>query len=179
LKALHTELEDRLLRFDGTSEVAPEQLAKFLLLGVPPASLRVHEETEEVARFNAQVLDSEVIKTSSAEPIVLKMGWNLPDFYKELDLDQYFGELFEAKFGDNIDEVRLQRMSDELYEVKTRGMVEFMRTIIFILDTFREKGIVWGVGRGSSCASYLLYLIGLHAVDSVAFDVPMSEFFHD
>ena len=58
-------------------------------------------------------------------------------------------------------------------------MTEFVKTVIFIVDTFKEAGIVWGVGRGSSCASYILFLLGLHLVDPIKFDISMDEFFHD
>jgi DNA polymerase III alpha subunit len=40
----------------------------------------------------------------------------------------------------------------------------------------REKDIVWGVGRGSSVASYVLYLIGVHKIDSLFFDLDIEDF---
>ena len=96
---------------------------------------------------------------------------------------EYMGILFEASLDDTkspeyIDKA-VDRIAYELNQVETRGMSEFMRTVIFIIDQLKAKNVLWGVGRGSSCASYLLFLIGLHVVDCVALDVNPDEFFHD
>jgi len=48
--------------------------------------------------------------------------------------------------------------------------------LIYVLDVMREKKVIWGVGRGSSCSSYLLYLLGLHEVDPVKYDVEFTDF---
>jgi len=45
------------------------------------------------------------------------------------------------------------------------------------VNIFEENKVVWGTGRGSSCASYILYLIGIHQVDSVKYDLDLGEFF--
>jgi DNA polymerase III alpha subunit len=48
--------------------------------------------------------------------------------------------------------------------------------LIYIIDTMRKNNIVWGVGRGSSVASYILYLLGVHKVDSVKYNLHIEEF---
>jgi DNA polymerase III alpha subunit len=40
----------------------------------------------------------------------------------------------------------------------------------------KENNIVLGVGRGSSVASYVLYLLGVHRVDSLKYDLDIKEF---
>jgi DNA polymerase III alpha subunit len=40
----------------------------------------------------------------------------------------------------------------------------------------RKENIVWGVGRGSSVASYVLYLIGVHKIDSLYYNLDVEEF---
>ena len=47
----------------------------------------------------------------------------------------------------------------------------------YVVDTLRDNNIVWGVGRGSSVSSYVLYLIGIHKIDSVKYALPIDEFF--
>jgi DNA polymerase III alpha subunit len=47
----------------------------------------------------------------------------------------------------------------------------------YVVDTLRENNIVWGVGRGSSVASYVLHLIGVHKIDSIKYNIPIEEFF--
>jgi DNA polymerase III alpha subunit len=46
----------------------------------------------------------------------------------------------------------------------------------YLVDTLRKNIIVWGVGRGSSVASYILYLIGVHRIDSLYYDLDIAEF---
>ena len=181
MHTLKSQLTDRVLRFDGVSEIGPEQIARFLLLGVPASKLRVTEQTPDLVMFNQQVSLEDQIRTGIDEPIQLDMAWQLPKSYSTLDLDEHFTTLYnqvEGRYSLELQGKAIERIVVELEEVKARGMVEFMRTVIFILDELKKNNVVWGVGRGSSCASYLLYLIGLHVVDCVTMEVPMEEFFH-
>jgi len=186
MQSLRTELNDRILRFDGISIIEPELAAKALVRGIPPSALRVSHVTEEIALFNAQVTEAEQILEATDHPVVLTMDWLLPESYQDLDLDAYVLGLFEsklqkfaAKYSEAELEEAIQRLDLELHEVKRRGMSEFLKTIIYILDTFRANDQVWGVGRGSSCACYILYVLGLHSVDCIRHQIPMTEFFHD
>lgn len=184
MKELASQLTDRKLRFDGVSEVEPDQLARFLLLGVPPSLLRVTEETEDVVKFNEQVSAEEQVKAVQREPVQLDMSWQLPEDYQQLDLADYILTKFEERlpelgYSEELLAIAAARIEHELEEVERRGMIEFMRTVIFIIDEMRRTGVIWGVGRGSSCASYLLFLIGLHVVDCVTMDIPAEEFYHD
>jgi DNA polymerase III alpha subunit len=36
--------------------------------------------------------------------------------------------------------------------------------------------VLWGVGRGSSVASYCLYILGVHKVDSIKYELDIHEF---
>jgi DNA polymerase III alpha subunit len=55
-------------------------------------------------------------------------------------------------------------------------MLDLLRYLKYLVDTMRSKNILWGVGRGSSVASYCLYLLGIHKVDSVKYDLDIKEF---
>ena len=55
-------------------------------------------------------------------------------------------------------------------------MFDLLKYMVYLVDFMRENDIVWGVGRGSSVSSYVLYLIGVHKVDSVQFDLDYHEF---
>jgi len=46
----------------------------------------------------------------------------------------------------------------------------------YFVDTCRTNRVVWGVGRGSSVASYVLYLIGVHRIDSMKYNLDWQEF---
>lgn len=44
-----------------------------------------------------------------------------------------------------------------------------------LITKFKENDVIWGVGRGSACASLLLYLIEVHDVDPIKYEIPFSE----
>ena len=55
-------------------------------------------------------------------------------------------------------------------------MITLLKYLKYLVDTMRENKIVWGVGRGSSVASYVLYLIGVHKIDSIKYELDIKEF---
>lgn len=182
MKQLSVQLSDRELRFDGVSIIHPEQVAAALLRGVQPSELRLTEHSPDTLLFNDN--SAERLLTACQEPIKLDFTWLLPEPYLSMDLgativDRAEARLIELNYPLDVNHLALERIMEEYEEIEKRGMVEFFKTIIYILDTFRQQGVVWGVGRGSSCASYILFILGLHSVDAVLYDVPMSEFFHD
>jgi DNA polymerase III alpha subunit len=56
-------------------------------------------------------------------------------------------------------------------------LIPVLRAMKYVVDTLRSNNIVWGVGRGSSVASYVLFIIGVHKIDSVKYKLPINEFF--
>jgi DNA polymerase III alpha subunit len=64
----------------------------------------------------------------------------------------------------------------ELTEFETRNLFPVLRILIYIIETMRKHKLVWGVGRGSSVASYVLYLLGVHKVDSLKYNLDINEF---
>jgi len=46
----------------------------------------------------------------------------------------------------------------------------------YLVDLMRENNIVWGVGRGSSVSSFVLFLIGIHRINSIYYDLDVEEF---
>lgn len=182
MRELSVKLDDRVLRFDGVSVISPEQLVDALLRGADISKLRLTEHTDETILFNDNA--GEELQLVKPEPVRLDFAWKLPEPHLSMDLQstvvaRAVDRLKELNYPEDVHLRACQRIQDELDEIERRGMVEFVKTIIYILDTFRQKGVVWGVGRGSSCASYILFILGLHSVDPVLYDVPLSEFFHD
>lgn len=184
MEQLQTGLLDRILRFDGVSIVTKEQAIALLLRGAQPKDLRAVVEDEEFDKFNAQVSSEEKIHIAKPEPISVNLEWQLPEPHLSMDLrativDRAVARLLKLNYSEELQLKASERIMLEYDEIEKRGMVEFMKTVIYILDTFQRQNIVWGVGRGSSCACYILFILGLHVVDCVKFDVPMEEFFHD
>ena len=68
------------------------------------------------------------------------------------------------------------RVCNELYLYDIYGIIEVLKVCVYIVDTLRKNNLVWGVGRGSSVSSYVLYLIGIHKVDSIKYGLDINEF---
>ncbi len=95
--------------------------------------------------------------------------WNIPEYIAELDLDVYFAEKVST-----VEEA--VRVAEELALYRERKMEPMLRFMIYLVAVMRENKIVWGVGRGSSVSSFLLYLAGLHSVNSVKYNLDIKEF---
>lgn len=98
--------------------------------------------------------------------------WFIPEKYLKLDIDAYIKNLCNSK-------IELQRVEQELELFKKYNMINVVRVLIYLIDVMRKYNIVRGVGRGSSCASYCLFLIGLHKVDCIKYNIDISEFLRD
>jgi DNA polymerase III alpha subunit len=180
---LFTELNDRVLRFDGVSIVEPAQVEDMIRRGATPSQLRVVYETPEIETFNRHVSLAEQLMAFEPEQLSFNFNWNLPPEFLSLNVEEHvsvvFGERLSAlKYDAMQEEAAFNRVVLELSKFKEHNLYDLLRAIIFILHRFRETNQVWGVGRGSSCASYVLFLLGLHVVDPIEFDVPFEEFMH-
>ena len=100
---------------------------------------------------------------------VLQSEWFMPDEYKNLDIYRYLEEQCGTP-----DEVK--RVDEEFIEYEKRGLLDLLRFLVYLVKIMRENNIVWGVGRGSSVASYILYLIGIHKINSIQYQLDWHEF---
>lgn len=91
--------------------------------------------------------------------------------------DNYCPNLTEMLYGMCETDEQRDRVSQELELYIKHGMYDVLHVMKYIVDTLRANNIVWGVGRGSSVASYVLYLIGVHKIDSIKYSIPIEEFF--
>lgn len=162
---------------DGSISVTPDNLHK-MIMRVPQLvrdkRLFVTELTDEVNQYNQLVDEPFTIKTSlNCE---FPPPWNLPDAYKRLDIDEYLVKLVDRVKRDQLYDVRLERLAQEICLFKEHKLEEVLRSLIYIVEEFERQSVVWGVGRGSSCSSYLLHLIGLHEVDVVRYGISVSDF---
>lgn len=184
----NTQLKDRVLYYDGDSVVTPEHLLSLINMGLNTEGLSVTEETAEIKQFNALVGPKKRI-TNKTECRPLTFDWNLPEPYKswsdqdvvDFIIDAWADECALSKpelSSDDCDK-RMYRVNDELTLYKKLELLPVLRTIIFVINTLRENKVVWGVGRGSSVSSYVLYLIGAHDVDSIKYDLDINEFLRE
>lgn len=95
--------------------------------------------------------------------------WAMPDEYKQFDIAKHVIDLCKT-------EAELQRAGQELLLFQEREMFDLLKFLYYIVETMRKNDVVWGVGRGSSVASYVLYLLGVHKVNSLYYDLDIGEF---
>ena len=96
-------------------------------------------------------------------------NWKTPEKYDEIDLNAWL-------LTRCLDEIQKDRVRKELNMYEERNLFPLLRHLIYLIEHFRKNNIVWGVGRGSCCASYILYLIGVHRVDSIKYNIEIEEF---
>jgi DNA polymerase III alpha subunit len=98
-----------------------------------------------------------------------KENWYIPDEYLELDIAKFVLDKCNT-------EAELQRAGEELLLYQERDMFVLLQYLKYLVDTMRKNNIVWGVGRGSSVSSFVLYLIGIHRINSLYYDLSIDEF---
>lgn len=95
--------------------------------------------------------------------------WFMPQDYQDFDIARWVLEQCKT-------ETELQRCGHELLMFQERNLFPLLNYLKYLVDTMRQHQVVWGVGRGSSVASYVLYLIGVHRIDSIYYDLDIEEF---
>jgi DNA polymerase III alpha subunit len=95
--------------------------------------------------------------------------WFIPKKYQHMDI--------EAFLVDQCPEQNYDRLLQELDLYRKHNLLPVLRAMKYVVDTLRNNRVVWGVGRGSSVASYVLFIIGVHKIDSVKYKLPINEFF--
>jgi DNA polymerase III alpha subunit len=103
--------------------------------------------------------------------------WFMPEQYQNLDVWEHLSTRMALlvqrnRFGPE----HLDRVLTEMNMFEQRGMMPLLRYLIYLVDVMRDNQVLWGVGRGSSVASYVLYLIGVHRVDSFKYNLNIGEF---
>jgi DNA polymerase III alpha subunit len=95
--------------------------------------------------------------------------WHMPEEYKQLDIAQYVLSLCST-------EAEMQRVGHELLLFQERDLFNLLRYLKYLVDVMTENKVIWGVGRGSSVASYVLYKLGVHRIDSMFYKLEPEEF---
>lgn len=174
---MKTQLATRVLWADGISEVEPAKVIELLERGVPSSKIATTQLTADIVEFN-KLTDKPILQKTELT-VAFPPAWVIPDHYKRLDLAEYLIGLAEKIVRDELYEQRLQRLAEEIDLYMKLGYQDLLRALIYVIDELNRCRVVWGVGRGSSCSSYLLFLLGLHEVDSVLYDISISDFLRD
>ena len=95
--------------------------------------------------------------------------WLMPKEYQELDIAKYVLDLCQTP-------EQLQRVGQELLLYQQYNLFDLLRYLKYLVDVMHTNNVIWGVGRGSSVSSYVLYLLGVHRIDSMYYDLDPREF---
>jgi DNA polymerase III alpha subunit len=95
--------------------------------------------------------------------------WFIPEHYKNLNIVEYILSLCNS-------DIEFDRVGKELILYQEKNLFDLLRYLKYLVDVMREHNIVWGVGRGSSVSSYVLFLLGIHKINSIEYDLPIDEF---
>jgi DNA polymerase III alpha subunit len=139
------------------------------------------DKNDDVDQFNNVCEEQGINKLQKYIPLdvdektfdgVCQSEWFMPDEYKDINVYEYVLGKAETPCPQHVQD----RIWEELDAFRERGMKDLLRYMIYLVDYMREHNIVWGVGRGSSVASYVLYLIGVHKINSIQYDLDWREF---
>lgn len=166
----------------GAVFVTPEELFEYLYTGKLSNLENIFITNEsEILKFNNAVketfsnLEKLKVYQEPGEFDSIKMfdeanqcTWFMPE--------NYCPNLVDMLYSKCNTESQRARVDEELKLFIQHGMFDMLFYLKYLVDTMRENNIVWGVGRGSSVASYVLFLIGVHKIDSIKYNLDITEF---
>ena len=96
-------------------------------------------------------------------------NWHMPEKYYQINVLQWLLERCQT-------DAEKQRVQIEYDLFEKKGFIRVLQFLIYFVDTLRANNIVWGVGRGSSVASFCLFLIGVHKINPMLYNLDHREF---
>ena len=127
-------------------------------------------QLEQTAGFTFQQFNEQLDSISIEDfDQALQSDWFMPEEYRDFDVEEWCLQKCTTS-------EQKQRVLDEIDAYNERGMIPLLQWTKHFVDTCHENGIVWGVGRGSSVASFVLFLLGVHQIDSVKYNLDWQEF---
>ncbi len=156
-----------------------QDVCDLLMSGREPASIKRMLVNDSVNIEQAiQYVETypELIKYVGQEDVLINVfdqksqtRWHMPEEYQQLDIAEYVLGLCTT-------EAELQRVGHELLLYQERDLFNLLRYLKYLVDVMTENRVIWGVGRGSSVASYVLYKLGVHRIDSMFYKLEPEEF---
>jgi hypothetical protein len=108
--------------------------------------------------------------TPAAHAHVTSRTWFTPPEYSGICLTQHV--LSRCVNADQI-----LRARHELALIEHLNVSHIFKHLIYLVDTWRSKNLVWGIGRGSSVSCFILYVIGINKINPMDYDLDPEEFF--
>lgn len=125
---------------------------------------------KQVSEIDIKFLSNDLDAISLEEyDSVAQNNWFMPDEYKNFNIKEYCISMCST------DEEH-SRVHEELEEFQKRNMIPLLQWLKYLVDICRDNNIVWGVGRGSSVSSFVLFLVGVHKIDPIKYDLNWQDF---
>lgn len=175
------DLGDRIVTDEGEVVAKHSLLVKRALSGEVFTELRAiaHPDIKQYNESSGYATPIEMWKDSGIDsgkgPKPETFEWTIPKKYLDMDVAELCITALEEKKLNT--DLYIERLSWELLQMEAKDMHQFVRCLLYVTHRFKEEGVVWGVGRGSSCASLIMYLLGINKVDPVKYNIPAEEFF--
>lgn len=140
-----------------------------------------YAESEEINIFNSRCEDLNIQQLKIYEQQDVdedkyhadqQQRWLCPPAYLAIDLNTYLLDRCST-------EEEKTRVVTELAAFEKRKLSNLLRYMIYLIDTMRENNILWGVGRGSSVASFVLFLIGVHRINPLKYNLDWQDFLRE
>jgi DNA polymerase III alpha subunit len=168
-------LDNRLIDDNGNVVYFTKALIEMLYNGLQPSEMLIFPKDDiDVVAFNKYAYENyDDVKYSlpnSIESLENRRDkWVYPKEYDSILLDDYFHKLCK-------NDIERNRVDEELSLYHSKGFDKFLRCCIWLSDEIKKNDWVVGCGRGSSVSSFCLYLIKLHLVDSIKYNLDIHEF---
>ena len=99
-------------------------------------------------------------------------SWLMPDHYLSIDLNSIL-------LSRCVTDEEKARAIEELDLFKKYDLEILLKFMFYLIDVFQTNNVIWGDGRGSSVSSYILFLIGVHKVDSIRYKLDIKDFLRE
>lgn len=173
---MKTELLSYTAWWDGSVTVPADKVIDYI--GKVPR-LYVDRITKDIQKLNSFSPKNERLAVKE-EVDPFDFGWgHVPEKYSKVNLLELCIGSIPLDISDNEYMQRCARVKYELQTFKRLGLYPFLHCLLYVVDVLTQNDIVWGVGRGSSVSSYVLYLIGIHEVDSHKYNLEFTDFIKD
>jgi len=142
------------------------ELGQIVLEDAEKYKTATKELYSELASVQQYVESSLTIKEFDKQK---QQNWYMPQEYRELDIAKW---ILDQCSNDE----ELQRAGKELLVFQERGLIMLLNYMKYLVDTMRKNNIVWGVGRGSSVGSFVLYKIGINRINPIYYRLDFEDF---
>lgn len=163
----------------GQAILSSNHLKELLLQGKNIGHLNVirDEEIELFEQFQSELLPETITFLDAPEEKLTfdefheqcADEWVFPVVYQQIDVHAWLIDKCKS-------EQEKTRVDEEYKLYEERDLIMLLRLFIFLVDYMRKNKFIWGVGRGSSVSSYILYLIGVHRVDSLKYGFDIKDY---